>query len=85
METNTRLVGIAIILSGAVFVFMGGLVLAAGIWAFAAGKPYAFSGGGVFLTIGLAAIGYGWQCMKGFAKSAAGKHERLEEPEPLGK
>ncbi|MGO8954201.1 MAG: hypothetical protein ACLPWS_13960 [Rhodomicrobium sp.] len=85
MEIKTRLVGIVIILCGAVFVLMGCLVLAAGIWAFAVGKPYAFSGGGVVLTIGLAAIGYGRRCVKGFAKSAAGKHERLEEPELPGK
>ncbi|MGO9983208.1 MAG: hypothetical protein ACLPIX_03230 [Rhodomicrobium sp.] len=80
----TRLIGILIIAFGAVFALLGAIVLAAVIQAFATGVPLSSDGrgGAIFLSIGIAAIGYGWQCVKGFDKPRSGKQERPVKPIP---
>ncbi len=84
----TRLIGILIIMFGAIFALLGVLALAAVVKAIATAAPPspAGNGGGVFLSIGAAAIGYGWRCVKGFDEQGPGKRKKRQaEPIPPDK
>lgn len=71
MEIRTRLAGAIITLFGAFSSLFGGLVLAGAIQAWFTGEnagPSDAKGGFVFLTIGAAAVRYGWRCLRGFER-----------------
>ena len=64
----TRIIGLFIILVGSVTFAFGSLPLVAMAYALIRGKPSPHFGGnsGILIGGGLAIIGYGWQCVKGF-------------------
>ena len=78
----TRLIGIVILLFGTVFVLFAGFFLVGGILTKADDHSWG-KGVAVFLTIGVAASRYGWQCVRGFGKQE--KAERQAKTDTPGK